>query len=131
MAVAMARSFEYKIKQPWELRSREEIRDLQWKKLEKQIDYNYSRSPFYRELMDGAGIKPQDVRSWEDFQQIPTWNKDVQRQIQTKGAEEYGDPLLLRGLRRQRQVPQVLVDFGDNGGAHPVHAHEERYSSDE
>lgn len=111
----MARSFEYKMKQPWELMSREEVRDLQWKKLKRQIDYNYSRSPFYRQLMDGAGIKPEDVRSWEDFQQIPTWNKDVQRRIQTEGAEKYGDPFYMVGCAGRENFVRFTSTSGTTG----------------
>jgi len=60
-----------------ELMSRDEIRDLQFKKLKKQLKYNCRKSPFYKERFDQAGVKPEDVRTREDFQDVPTFSPRV------------------------------------------------------
>lgn len=60
-----------------ELMSRYEIRDLQFKKLKKQLKYNCRKSPFYKERFDQAGLKPEDVRTREDFQYVPTFSPRV------------------------------------------------------
>jgi phenylacetate-coenzyme A ligase PaaK-like adenylate-forming protein len=60
-----------------ELMSRDEIRDLQFKKLKKQLKYNCRKSPFYKERFDQAGVKPEDVRTREDFQYVPTFSPRV------------------------------------------------------
>ena len=36
----------------------------------------YARTPFYRELYSGAGIHPDDIRSWADLQALPVTTKD-------------------------------------------------------
>lgn len=98
-----------------ETMSREQLREVQWRKLKRQIDYNYSRSPWYRQLMDGAGIRPGDVRSWEDFQKIPTWNKDQHRRIQTESAERYGDPYYMLGCAGREKFVRFSSTSGTTG----------------
>lgn len=44
-----------------------EMRALQWQKLPYAIRYAYENVPFDRERMDAAGLKPDDVRSLDDF----------------------------------------------------------------
>jgi phenylacetate-CoA ligase len=51
-------------------------------KLQAQLKYAYEKSPFYKKKWDKAGIKPQDIRSLSDFEQIPFLTKDEIRQDQ-------------------------------------------------
>ena len=51
-------------------------------KLQKQLKYAYERSPFYRKKWDDARVRPQDIRSLEDFERIPFVTKDEIRQDQ-------------------------------------------------
>jgi phenylacetate-coenzyme A ligase PaaK-like adenylate-forming protein len=51
-------------------------------KLQAQLMYAYERSPFYKNKWDKAGIKPEDIRSLEDFENIPILTKDEIRQDQ-------------------------------------------------
>ncbi len=102
-------------REPWETMSRDELRDLQWRKLRRQLVYNYTRSPYYRQKMDACGIRPEDVRSWEDFQQIPTWNKEDQRRIQTESAEKYGDPYYLVGCAGRKNFVRFTSTSGTTG----------------
>jgi len=53
-------------------------------KLQAQLRYAYENSPFYRKKWDTAGIKPEDVLSLEDFEQIPFVTKDEIRQDQAE-----------------------------------------------
>ena len=46
-------------------------------KLKAQIAHNYT-IPFYRKRMDKWGIKPQDVRSFDDFRRIPFMKREDQ-----------------------------------------------------
>ncbi|MBI5444080.1 MAG: phenylacetate--CoA ligase family protein [Deltaproteobacteria bacterium] len=43
------------------------IRELQWEKLQHAIRYAYENVPFDRERMDAAKVKPEDVRSLDDY----------------------------------------------------------------
>ena len=47
------------------------------KKLKAQIAHNYS-IPFYRKRMDEGGIKPEDIRSFDDFCRIPFMKREDQ-----------------------------------------------------
>ena len=51
-------------------------------KLQAQLKYAFERSPLYREKWEKAGIKPEDIRSLDDFEQIPLLTKDEIRQDQ-------------------------------------------------
>ncbi|MFQ6122249.1 MAG: phenylacetate--CoA ligase family protein [Dehalococcoidales bacterium] len=51
-------------------------------KLRAQLKYAYEKAPIYRKKWDEAGIKPEDVRSLEDFEQIPFLTKEEMRQDQ-------------------------------------------------
>ena len=50
----------------------EEMKALQWKRLKKQLQYNYKHSEFYREeKFNKVDLTPDDIHTFEDFQKIP------------------------------------------------------------
>src|SRR4030042_3459489 len=51
-------------------------------KLRAQLKYAYERSLLYKKKWDSAGIKPEDIRSLADFEQIPFLTKEEIRQDQ-------------------------------------------------
>ncbi|OGP72251.1 MAG: phenylacetate--CoA ligase [Deltaproteobacteria bacterium RBG_16_50_11] len=51
-------------------------------KLRAQLKYAYQRSPLYKKKWDQAGIKPIDIRSLNDFEEIPFLTKDEIRKNQ-------------------------------------------------
>jgi phenylacetate-CoA ligase len=53
-------------------------------KLLAQLTYAYENSPFYRKKWDEAGIKPQDIRSLEEFEKMPCVTKEEIRQDQAE-----------------------------------------------
>ncbi len=55
-----------------------------WPKLQAQLHYVYQNSKFYKEKWDAAGIKPSDIASLQDFQQLPFVTKQDLRQEQLK-----------------------------------------------
>ncbi len=72
---------------------REKIRRLQLKKFRKIFQWAYDHSKFHRKLYNDAGIKPDDIRSFEDIRRIPTVEKSMMRDIQGKDPFPYGDAL--------------------------------------
>ena len=50
--------------------------------LNKEVAYVYEHSPFYRQKMDQAGIRPEDVNVIEDIAKLPFTTKDDLRQSQ-------------------------------------------------
>jgi phenylacetate-CoA ligase len=61
-------------------------------KLQAQLNYAYKRSPLYRKKWDQAGVKPKDIRSLSDFEQIPFLTKEEIRQDQ-KETPPFGSNL--------------------------------------
>lgn len=54
-------------------------------RLVSQIEYAYNRLPFYRRLYDSHGVKPEDIRSMDDFtKRVPTVTKDMLREDQAE-----------------------------------------------
>lgn len=72
----------------------EQIRELQWQKLQRQMQYLYDHSPhFYRPKFDAAGAQPRDIRSFDDFRRLPIMRtKEMDRAAQEESAERYGHP---------------------------------------
>lgn len=55
---------------------REKLDALHFQRVRKMLKYCYDRVPFYRRLYDAAGIKPEDVKTWEDFYcKVPRFDK--------------------------------------------------------
>src|SRR3990172_5912273 len=46
---------------------REKLDERHLRKIQKLIKFAYDNTAFYRELYDKAGIKPEDIRTWDDF----------------------------------------------------------------
>ncbi len=55
--------------------SRKELEEIQLERLKETVARVYAKVEPYREKMDEAGIKPEDVRSLEDLRKLPFTNK--------------------------------------------------------
>ena len=53
----------------------EEIKKLQSEKLRKQVKHVYENVPYYRNLMDEKGVKPDDIHGIEDLHLLPFLTK--------------------------------------------------------
>ncbi|MBR4086254.1 MAG: phenylacetate--CoA ligase, partial [Clostridia bacterium] len=49
----------------------EQIRALQSEKLVKQVKHVYENVPYYRDLMDKKGVKPEDIKGVDDLHKLP------------------------------------------------------------
>jgi phenylacetate-CoA ligase len=72
---------------------RERIEKLQLKKFRRIVRWAYDRSRFHRSLYDAAGIKPDDIRTFEDVRRVPKVEKSMMLPIQRKEPFPYGDAL--------------------------------------
>ena len=73
--------------------SEEEIREYQFVLLKKQLKYAYRNSEFYREKFNEIGIRPEDIRTFEDYYKLPIFlNKTIERAIQKESMERHGHP---------------------------------------
>lgn len=57
-----------------------ELRAMQLQLLQSLVFHAYETTIYYRVVMDGIGIKPSDILSFEDFAELPLLTKDVIRQ---------------------------------------------------
>jgi phenylacetate-CoA ligase len=71
----------------------EQLRDLQFQKFKNLFAWAYERSKFHRNLYDGAGIRPEDIRTLEDIRHLPKAEKAMMRDIQRKDPFPYGEAL--------------------------------------
>ncbi|MCX8176489.1 MAG: hypothetical protein N3E48_04585, partial [Candidatus Bathyarchaeota archaeon] len=55
---------------------RSELRNLQLKKLKKQVVYVYNNSPFYRKRFSEVGVKPEDIKTLDDLQKLPLTTRE-------------------------------------------------------
>ena len=58
-----------------ETMSREQMRDLQGKRLHKVVDYVYHNVPFYRNKLQEMDISPDDIRTIDDIVKLPYTTK--------------------------------------------------------
>ena len=58
-----------------ETASREQIYAWQSERLVRTVRRVYERVPLYRERMDAAGVKPEDIRGIEDLPKLPFTQK--------------------------------------------------------
>lgn len=72
----------------------EEIRRIQLEKLKKQMEYIYRSSEFYRNKFDDFGIRPEDVRSIDEFRKLPIFisSKEEHRASQDESLRTLGHP---------------------------------------
>ncbi len=55
--------------------SQEKIRELQFTELSKVISHAYTTTEYYKEVFTSLGIKPSDIRSFEDYAKLPILTK--------------------------------------------------------
>ena len=71
----------------------EKLRDLQFMKFKRILNWAYQHSPFYRKIYQKAGLVPGDVQTFDDIQRVPKIEKGMMRETQEKGPFPYGDIL--------------------------------------
>ena len=53
----------------------EELKKLQSEKIVKQVKHVYENVPYYRNLMDEKGVKPEDIKGIDDLHKLPFLSK--------------------------------------------------------
>ena len=69
--------------------SPDQIRDLQWRRLERMLRHAYARSPLYRERFLQAGITPADIRSIDDLRLLAVTTREDLRRPEALLASSY------------------------------------------
>lgn len=68
-----------------ETASRDEIISIQNKKIVRQVQHVYEKVPYYRNLMDQKGLKPENIKSIEDIHKLPFLTKNDLREAYPYG----------------------------------------------
>ena len=96
--------------------SDEQIRDLQWKRLRRQIEYCLSNSDFYRRRFKDLGIDARGVQSLDDFFKLPViMNKEQERLAQLESMEREGHPFGAHLCCRPEDVAVTATTSGTTG----------------
>jgi len=73
--------------------SKEQLEELQLRKLEAIIKHAYENVPYYRRVFDERGLKPKDIQNFDDLKKLPILTKDqIQEnpnQFLAENMEEY------------------------------------------
>ena len=57
------------------LKKTSELEVLQWNKFKILLEHAYGKVSFYRDLLNSAGTRPEDIKSYDDIHKIPTITK--------------------------------------------------------
>jgi phenylacetate-CoA ligase len=96
--------------------SPEDMQALQWRRLKKQLQYNFENSVYYREeKFQKAGLIPDDIHTFEDFQKIPLMTKDEHRRIQTESMRKFGHPYGLITCAPREKIVRINSTSGTTG----------------
>lgn len=85
----------------------EEIKKLQSEKLVKQVRHVYDHVPYYRDLMDKKGVKPEDIHGIEDLHLLPFLSKDDLREAYPYGllAKPLADCVRIQSTSGHHRAP--------------------------
>ena len=96
--------------------SQDQLKTLQWRRLKEQPQYNFDHSIYYREeKFQKAGLTPEDIHSFEDFQKIPLMTKDEHRRIQTESIRQFGHPYGLITCAPREKIIRINSTSGTTG----------------
>lgn len=98
-----------------ELMPPEELRQLQWQRLGRQIRYNYANSPFYKDKMKAAGATPDDILSFEDFAELPLTTKEEHRAAQQRSIDLTGEPYEMLACAPKQEIVRINATSGTTG----------------
>jgi len=94
----------------------DKMKELQWRRLKEQLKYNYNNSIFYREeKFHKAGLTPDDIGSFEDFQKIPVMTKDEHRWTQEESLRRFGHPYGLITCAPKEKIIRINSTSGTTG----------------
>lgn len=73
---------------------RQQIQELQFKKLGDLLMHAYAHVPYYRDLFFRMGITPADIRTWDDYKSLPILTKaDVRKHFEQFISEKPHSPV--------------------------------------
>lgn len=92
-----------------------DLRNLQFSKLRRQLVRVYESSPYYRQKFKAAGVDPLRLRTWQDFAAYPFFDKEEERVSQERSREELGHPFGMHVTCDIREINRVSASSGTTG----------------
>jgi phenylacetate-CoA ligase len=95
---------------------REEMGRIRFEKLKRQLKRSYRKSIFYKRKFDEIRAKPEDIRTWEDFRQLPIFmTKEDERASEAESREKKGFPFGMHCLVPPQKVTVIRTTSGTTG----------------
>jgi len=98
MSIALVYHLLKLLKNQW--LTKQELEQLQQRKLQRIIKHAYERVSYYHKLFNSVGIKPEDIRSKEDLRYIPITSRTRIQNLPTNEITAQG--VMLRDCHRMR-----------------------------
>ena len=94
-----------------------EMRELQWSKMPRVLKWQYENTPFNRDRFDKAGVKPEDIKSFEDFAEAipPAGQPEVREVIAEIGLDMEKVMQHLFGEERMKNLYLLTTTTGTTG----------------
>ncbi|MEW6440280.1 MAG: AMP-binding protein [bacterium] len=90
------------------------MRELQWDRLKKKMAALYEGAPFWRARMEKAGVRPEDIRTWDDFsRRIPVLTKEQFREYASSCDGDMNR--ILEGWMGQEEASRLLCIAATSG----------------
>lgn len=84
----------------WQRMDRDRLDSIHLARIKKLVEYAFERVPFYRRLYGRAGVRPEAIRTWDDFfQRLPCTDKSDIVADQEERGELFGLESTPRELR--------------------------------
>ena len=84
----------------------EQLRDFQWQELQRLLKHAFDTVPYYRQKYAAAGVSLGDVRTWDDFRNLPTLTRqEVNANRQELCSTSYSGRLLPEATGGSSGVP--------------------------
>ena len=98
-----------------ELMPANEMRDLQFEKLKKQLVRVYEESPYYQRKFTNAGVNPHKLSTWKHFSEYPFFDKEEERVSQEASKEKMKHPFGMHITCDPKKVVRVSSTSGTTG----------------
>ena len=82
------------------------IRERQWSQIKQLLAHAYDTTPFWRERLDGAGLAPRNLRSFEDFRRVPLLTK---QDLRARGKDLLSRRHAYSGLHHKKTLGSTGV----------------------
>jgi phenylacetate-CoA ligase len=98
--------------------SNQQISEMKLNRVRFLADYAFKNTTFYRSLYTNAGFQPGDIRSWNDFEQLPIVNKeDLLANEEAVVASPFNKDKMF-GVRTSGSTGKPLSIYLDDNRAH-------------